>query len=194
MTRDEVLRALRASPPPLLEPPSPDREDGPAVRRAAVLVPLVDRAGGFTVVFGRRSRALKRHAGEVCFPGGRIEAGEDEADAALREAEEEVGLDPARVEIVARLDSCRAGSGYAIAPHVGLVRPPVILAPDGAEIEEAFEAPLRFLLDPANRRRETMRWRGAESRASVFEVGPRVIWGATAAMLENLLRILRGER
>ncbi len=194
MTRDEVLRALRAPPPPVLEPPPSDWEDGPADRRAAVLVPLVDRDDGFTVIFGQRSRTLKRHAGEVSFPGGRIEPGEDEVAAALREAEEEVGLDPARVEIVARLDSYRAGSGYAIAPHVGLVAPPLVLVPDGVEIEEVFEVPLRFLLDPANHRRESMHWRGVDRWYSVFEYGPRTIWGATATVLVNLLRILRGER
>ena len=194
MTRDEVLRALRAMPPPVLKPPPSDWKNGPADRRAAVLVPLVDRADGLTVVFGQRSKALKRHAGEVSFPGGRIEPGEDEVDAALREAEEEVGLDPARVEIVARLDTHRAGSGYAIAPHVGLVAPPLALIPDGTEIEDVFEVPLRFLLDPANHRRESMCWHGADRWYSVFEYGSHTIWGATATVLMNLLQVLRRER
>ncbi|MBN34517.1 MAG: coenzyme A pyrophosphatase [Rhodospirillaceae bacterium] len=180
--------------PPVIEPPLSDWEEGEAHRRAAVLVPLVDHDDGLTVIFGQRSKALRRHAGEVAFPGGRIEEGEDEIGAALREAEEEVGLRPEQVRIVARLDTHRAGSGFAMAPHVGLVGPPVDLVPDGVEIEEAFEVPLSFLLDPDNHRRESLFWRGADRWYSVFEYGPRYIWGATATVLVNLLQVLRGER
>ncbi|MBC6440902.1 MAG: CoA pyrophosphatase [Rhodospirillales bacterium] len=181
-------------PAPRLEAPRSDWEDGPAERRAAVLVPLVMHDDGLTVLFGQRSKALKRHAGEVAFPGGRIESGEGEVQAALREAEEEVGLVPAQVEVVARLDTHRAGSGYVIAPHVGFVAPPLALVPDGTEIEDVFEVPLGFLLDPANHRRESIYWRGADRWYSVFEYGPRYIWGATATVLVNLLEVLRGER
>jgi len=194
MTRDEVLAALKAMAPPVLTPPLSDWEEGEAHRRAAVLVPLVDHADGLTVIFGQRSKALRRHAGEVAFPGGRIEDGENEIEAALREAEEEVGLRPEQIRIVARLDTHRAGSGYAMAPHVGLVTPPVDLVPDGTEIEDAFEVPLDFLLEPANHRRESIFWRGADRWYSVFEYGPRYIWGATAHVLVNLLQVLRGER
>ncbi len=194
MTRDEVLDVLRVMAPPRLETPSSDWEDSPASRRAAVLVPLVDRTDGFTVIFGQRSKALRRHAGEVSFPGGRIEPGEDEIAAALREAQEEVALDPGRVEIVGRLDTHRASSGYAMAPHVGLVMPPIDLVPDGIEIEEVFEVPMTFLLEPRNHRRESLYWRGAERWYSVFEYGPHYIWGVTAAILVNLLEILRKER
>ena len=194
MTRDMVLGALARSGPPVLEAPPSDWEDGPPERRAAVLVPLVDRVAGLTVVFGRRSAALRRHAGEVAFPGGRIEEGEDEVAAALREAHEEVGLDPARVQVLCRLDTHRAGSGYAMAPHVGLVRPPLDLVPDGTEIEEVFEVPLAYLLDPANHERRCMVWRGACRWYSVFAYGQRTIWGATATVLVNLVEVLRGER
>jgi 8-oxo-dGTP pyrophosphatase MutT (NUDIX family) len=194
MTRDEVLAVLRAMAPPSLDPPKSDWEDGPAERRAAVLVPLVDHPEGLTVIFGQRSKSLRRHAGEVSFPGGRIEPGEDEITAALREAQEEVSLDPSQVQIVGRLDTHRAGSGYAMAPHIGLVTPPLALMPDGVEIEEVFEVPLTFLLEPGNHRRESLYWRGAERWYSVFEYGPHYIWGATATVLVNLLEILRKER
>lgn len=194
MTRDEVLAILRTMPAPRLDPPLSDWEDGPAERKAAVLVPLVDRMEGLTVIFGQRSKSLRRHAGEVSFPGGRIEQGEDEVSAALREAQEEVALDPRQVEIICRLDTHRAGSGFAMAPHVGLVTPPIDLVPDGTEIEEVFEVPLLFLLEPGNHRRESLHWRGAERWYSVFEYGPHYIWGATATVLVNLLEILRKER
>jgi 8-oxo-dGTP pyrophosphatase MutT (NUDIX family) len=193
MTRDEVVGVLAAMRAPVLDPPPSDWEDGPPLRRAAVLVPLVDRPGGLTVLFCQRSHNLARHAGEVSFPGGRIEEGESEVEAALREAEEEIALDPSRVAIHARLDTHRAGSGYAIAPLVGLVTPPIVLKPDGIEVDEAFEVPLDFLLEPSSHRRESMFWRGADRWYSVFEYGPRYIWGATATVLVNLLRVLRGE-
>ncbi|MBT5434071.1 MAG: CoA pyrophosphatase [Alphaproteobacteria bacterium] len=193
MTRDEVLNALRTMAPPVMAAPPSDWEDDPPERRAAVLIPLVDYDEGLTVVFGQRSKALRTHAGEVSFPGGRIEAGEGEVEAALREAEEEVGLDPARVRILARLNTHRAGSGFTMAPHVGLVTPPIDLVPDGTEIEDVFEVPLSFLLDPVNHRRESMYWRGADRWYSVFEYGPRYIWGATATVMVNLLQVLRRE-
>lgn len=191
MTRDEALAALAAMAPPRLATPA--RPGIPARgRRAAVLVALVDRVCGLTLLLARRSPMLKRHAGEVSFPGGRIEAGESEQQAALREAREEVGLDPARVRLLGRLDSHLAGSGYVMAPHVGLVTPPLALTPDGGEIEEVFEVPLAFLLDDANHRRESMRWRGRRHSYSVFDYGRHRIWGATAAVVANLLRVLRG--
>ena len=194
MTTPDVIAILRAMAPPVLEAPPSDWEEGPPVNRAAVLVPLVDHPEGMTVLFCQRSRHLRRHAGEVSFPGGRIEEGESEIEAALREAAEEIGLDPATVAIHGRLDTHRAGSGYAMAPVVGIVTPPLRLRPDGVEVDEAFEVPLGFLLDPANHKRETMFWRGADRWYHVWEFGPRYIWGATAMVLLNLLQVLRGER
>jgi len=194
MTGEEVLGLLRRLPDPVLEAPVSDWEERPPVRRAAVLVPVVVHPEALTLLFCQRSKALKRHAGEVSFPGGRIEEDEDETGAALREAEEEIGLDPATVTILGRLDTHRAGSGYSIAPVVGLVRPPLALTPDRSEIEEAFEVPLGFLLERANHRRETMFWRGADRGYHVWQFGDRYIWGATATVLDNLIRVLRGER
>ena len=193
MTRDAVIGALRAAPQPILDVPPSDWETEPVSKKAAVLVPLVDRDDGMSVIFGQRSERLNSHAGQISFPGGRIEdADADEAAAALREAEEEVALHPAQVEIIARLNTHRAGSGFAIAPLVGIVRPPVDLKPDGIEFIDAFEVPLDFLTDPKNHRRESMFWRGADRWYSVFEYEDRYIWGATAAILVNLIGVLKG--
>ncbi len=195
MTPDEVLSALCNMPRAQREPPQPAWAEGPVQRKAAVLVPLIDRReGAMAVVFGQRSPTLARHPGEVSFPGGRIEDDEDEATAALREAREEIGLESSRVQLLCRLDTQRAGSGYSIAPLVGLVTPPVALQPDGVEIVDAFEVPLAFLLDPANHRRARMVWRGERRWYSLFEYDSRTIWGATATIVVNLVEVLRGER
>jgi 8-oxo-dGTP pyrophosphatase MutT (NUDIX family) len=193
MTRDAVIDALKTAPAPVLDVPPSDWEPEPASKQAAVLVPLVDYREGMSIVFGQKADNLRTHAGQISFPGGRIEPGDDdEVAAALREAQEEVGIDPDRVEIVGRLNTHRAGSGYAIAPVVGIVEPPVTLRPDGVEVIDAFEVPLDFLIDPRNHRRESMFWRGADRWYSVFEYQDRYIWGATAAILVNLVAVLRG--
>ena len=193
MTRDAVIDALKTAPAPVLDAPPSDWEPEPANKQAAVLVPLVDYRQGMSIVFGQKADNLRSHAGQISFPGGRIEPGDDdEVAAALREAQEEVGIDPDRVEIIGRLNTLRAGSGYAIAPVVGIVEPPVTLRPDGVEVIDAFEVPLDFLIDPRNHRRESMFWRGADRWYSVFEYQDRYIWGATAAILVNLVAVLRG--
>lgn len=191
--RDAVIGALKAAPPPILAVPPSDWETDPVSKKAAVLVPLVDHPTGMRVIFGQRSDHLSSHAGQISFPGGRIEPEDvDEAAAALREAQEEVGLRPDQVEVIARLNTHRAGSGFSIAPMVGIVSPPVALRPDGTEFIDAFDVPLDFLTEPANHRRESMFWRGADRWYSVFEYQDRYIWGATAAILVNLIGVLRG--
>jgi 8-oxo-dGTP pyrophosphatase MutT (NUDIX family) len=168
-------------------PPSRD------LRPAAVLVPLIDRGAGMTVLLTRRTAHLSAHAGQIAFPGGRIEAHDRDANAAaLRETEEEVGLPRDHVTIVGRLDTYVTGTGFEITPVVGLVRVPFPLTIDPAEVAEAFEVPLDFVLDPKNHRRIE---RTVEHRRRVFFVLPfedRNIWGATAGMLVNLAEVLAG--
>jgi 8-oxo-dGTP pyrophosphatase MutT (NUDIX family) len=144
-----------------------------------------------TVLFTQRTTHLKSHAGQVSFPGGRAEPGDASLEfTALREAEEEIGLRPAAVEILARLPDYRTRTGFRVTPVIGLVTPPLELAPDPREVESVFEVPLAFLLDPRNRQRRTREFRGLSVGYYVFEYQDRVIWGATAGMLVNLYRML----
>ncbi len=163
------------------------------LRPAAVLVPLVDRAGGISVLLTQRTAHLSAHAGQISFPGGRIETSDHDAtDAALRETEEEVGLTRDHVTVIGRLDTYVTGTGFEITPMVGLVKVPFPLTPDPFEVSEVFEVPLSFVIDPNNHRRMT---RVFEDRTRVFFVLPyenRYIWGATAGMLVNLAEVLSG--
>jgi 8-oxo-dGTP pyrophosphatase MutT (NUDIX family) len=171
------------------EPNIPVRDD---LRAAAVLVPLVDRPDGMGVLLTLRNASLPHHAGQISFPGGRIEEGDASAAAtALRETEEEIGLARDSVEIVGRLDDYITGTGFLVAPIVGLVRPPYALRPDPAEVEAVFEVPLAHFLDPANHRRESRVFNGVERRFYAMPYGDKYIWGATAAMLMNLYDLLR---
>jgi 8-oxo-dGTP pyrophosphatase MutT (NUDIX family) len=162
-----------------------------ALRPAAVLVPLIDRPEGMSVLLTQRTPHLTAHAGQISFPGGRIEESDaDATDAALREAEEEVGLTRDHVTVIGRLDTYVTGTGFEITPVVGIVKVPFSLAIDPFEVSEVFEVPLSFVLDPKNHRR-TMR--DFEHRTRVFFVLPyegRNIWGATAGMLVNLAEVL----
>jgi 8-oxo-dGTP pyrophosphatase MutT (NUDIX family) len=166
------------------------KPDGPLVP-AAVLVALMDRADGLTVLLTRRNPGLARHAGQIAFAGGRFAPGEkDAAAAALREAREEVGLPPERVELLGRLDTYVTRTGFAVVPVVGLVDPPRTLALDAREVADAFEAPLAFLAEATNYRRETRTVEGVERHFYVVTWGPHRIWGATAGMLRNLAEVL----
>jgi len=163
------------------------------LRPAAVLVPLVDRAGGMSVLLTQRTAHLSAHAGQISFPGGRIETSDrDATEAALRETEEEVGLTRDHVTLIGRLDTYVTGTGFEITPLVGIVRVPFPLTPDPFEVAEVFEVPLSFVLDPNNHRRMT---RILDQRTRIFFVLPyenRYIWGATAGMLVNLAEVLAG--
>jgi 8-oxo-dGTP pyrophosphatase MutT (NUDIX family) len=158
---------------------------------AAVLIPVVAHAQALTVLFTQRTTHLRRHSGQVAFPGGRAEPGDASAEfTALREAEEEIGLPPASVEVLARLPDYRTRTGYRVTPVVGLLTPPLSLTPDPHEVAEIFEVPLEFLMDERNRQRRTREFLGQSVGYYVFEYQGRAIWGATAGMLVNLNRML----
>jgi 8-oxo-dGTP pyrophosphatase MutT (NUDIX family) len=157
------------------------------MRRAAVLVPVIDRPMALSVLFTRRTDHLHAHAGQISFPGGGAEQGDASPEAtALRETREEIGLDSSRVEILGRLPEYRTVTGYQVVPVVGIVRPPMELKPDAFEVAEVFEVPLAFLLDPANHRRESMKREGRIRQYYSVPYGHYYIWGATAGMLMNL--------
>ena len=163
----------------------PDR--GQPLTAAAVLVPLIDRAEGMTVLLTKRTDHLHDHAGQVSFPGGRIDPEDaDAAAAALREAEEEVGLARHRVDLIGRLDVYVTRTGFEVTPWVGLVAPPFDLRLDPFEVAEVFEVPLSFFLDPGNRRRESRVWQGQERFFYVYPWPGYHIWGATAGMIRSL--------
>ena len=167
-------------------------EGEPRVIPAAVLVPLIDRPGGMTVLLTRRTAHLKSHAGQVSFPGGRAEA--DDAtpeDTALRETEEEIGLARRHVRVLGRLGVRETGTGYRVAPVVGLIDPPLRLAPDPAEVAEVFEVPLSVVLDRTNYRFETRVQRGAARRFYALPYDGFHIWGLTARLLINLAEVLK---
>jgi len=170
---------------------------GEVYQPAAVLCPIAERTDGLVVHLVRRSRRLSRHAGQVAFPGGRIESGDrDSLDAALREAEEEIGLDPSMAEPVGCLPVYRTGTGFEIRTHVAFVPGSFVARPDGREIESAFTAPLGHLLDPANLRRMQPAEKGRVRSHYAVEWEGQVIWGATAALLKFLSDavLLSGER
>jgi 8-oxo-dGTP pyrophosphatase MutT (NUDIX family) len=158
---------------------------------AAVLIPIVSHVEGLTVLFTTRTTHLKSHSGQVSFPGGRVEPGDASAEfTALREAEEEIGLAAARVEILARLPDYHTRTGFRVTPVIGLITPPLELKPDPREVAEIFEVPLAFLLDARNQQRRTREFRGETVGFYVFEYQNRTIWGATAGMLVNLYKML----
>jgi 8-oxo-dGTP pyrophosphatase MutT (NUDIX family) len=164
-----------------------------ALRAAAVLVPLVERDDGLWVILTQRTPHLSAHAGQISFPGGRIEdADPGPIEAALRETEEEIGLPRDRVDLVGRLDTYVTGTGYEITPVVGLIRAPYPTEIDPFEVADVFEVPLSFVVDPGNHRRETRQ--AASGLMRTFFVLPyenRYIWGATAGMLVNLAEVLK---
>ncbi len=167
----------------------PGRSTG--LRPAAVLAVLTPRPDGLAVILTRRADHLSRHAGQVAFPGGRVDVGDGSlAAAALREAHEEIGLPPERVDVVGGFDAYETVTGYCVAPFVGLAPADFTPQPDPGEVAEVFEAPLRFLLDPANTRCEGRIWRGATRRYYAIEYEGRHIWGATAGMIAALRRRL----
>jgi len=162
-----------------------------ALRPAAVLVPLVDHAHGMSVLLTQRTAHLAAHAGQISFPGGKIEQHDaDPVAAALRETEEEVGLSRERVSVIGRLDTYVTGTGFEIAPIVGIVAPPFDLLIDPFEVAEAFEVPLAYILDRRNHQRVERESAGRRRCFFVLPFEGRNIWGATAGILVNLAEVL----
>jgi 8-oxo-dGTP pyrophosphatase MutT (NUDIX family) len=159
---------------------------------AAVLVPLVQREHGITVLLTQRTPHLANHAGQISFPGGRVDAGDGSAEeTALRETEEEIGLPRERVRVLGRLPTYYIPSGFKVTPVVGWVEPPFALQLDDFEVADAFEVPLAFFLDPDNHRLERGERNGRVREFFVMPYQGRNIWGATAGMLVTLYQALR---
>jgi 8-oxo-dGTP pyrophosphatase MutT (NUDIX family) len=186
---DRLRSALSAAPAePLL--PGDDYSAQQALVPAAVLVAITDRPEP-GLILTLRHADMRTHAGQVAFPGGRIDDGEDAQAAALREAWEELGLDPRQVEPIAALDPYRTVTGYAVTAVVGVVPPDLPLSPHEREVADWFEAPLAFVLDPANQQRHSALFEGRMRHYYRIDWNGRNIWGATAAMLVNLSRRLQ---
>ncbi|HZH47892.1 MAG TPA: CoA pyrophosphatase [Roseococcus sp.] len=161
------------------------------IKPAAVLVAVILHAGVPGILLTHRAAHLSTHAGQVSFPGGRMEPGETPEAAALREAAEEVGLDPRLPEIAGRMPRHRTGTGYVITPVVASVEPGFRLTCDPREVASAFELPVRVLLDPNAPRRESTIWKGQRREYWTWPHGEHRIWGATAAILVGLAQTLR---
>lgn len=165
----------------------------PAVRGnpAAVLIAITDRTAP-GIILTQRTETLRRHAGQVAFPGGRIDPEDNgPVDAALREAHEEIALPPSAVQVVGITDAYRTVTNYVVTPVIGVVPPDLDLRPSEAEVASVFEVPVDFLLDSANQREQVAEYQGRERRYYEILWQDRRIWGATAAMLVNLSRRLR---
>jgi 8-oxo-dGTP pyrophosphatase MutT (NUDIX family) len=157
---------------------------------AAVLVAITDRPEPGVILTVRREH-LRTHAGQIAFPGGRIDPGEDAVAAALREAQEEILLDPAAVEVIGTADRYRTVTEYLVTPVIGIIPPDLPLEPHEHEVADWFEVPLGFILDPANQHRRSALFQGRERHYYEIDWNGRRIWGATAAMIVNLSRRLK---
>ena len=191
MTLADRLRASLAMPTavPLLEGDLVEVRDQAWVP-AAVLIAITDRTEPGVILTVRREH-MRTHAGQVAFPGGRIDPGEDAAAAAVREAHEELGLDPNVLELVGEIEPYRTVTSYVVTPVIGVIPPDVPLEPHEHEVADWFEAPLRFVLDPANQHQRSALFRGRDRLYYEIMWGEQRIWGATAAMIVNLSRRLQ---
>jgi 8-oxo-dGTP pyrophosphatase MutT (NUDIX family) len=200
-TSSEFLRGcLLPAPPDLpLQPARSDFDLNPEMRpgatraldEAAVLLPIVRRSDP-TLLLTRRTEHLSRHAGQVSFPGGRVQPDDSSlAATALRETQEEVGIAEQLVRVAGFLEPYETGTGFAILPVVGLLEEGFVLAPDANEVAEVFEVPLAFLLDVRNLERRSGEWQGQRREYYAFQYGRHHIWGATAAIVVNFCEKLR---
>ena len=191
----EVLSAVPPGPDDPTSNPRGDHSldpDGSAVipppphRRAAVLVPVVARAEGLQLVLTQRSAHLRDHSGQVALPGGKIDPAETPREAALREAEEEIGLAPQAVRPLGYLDPYLSATGFLVSPVIGLVDPGARFRANPAEVAEIFEVPLTFLMDRARYELRSRAWQGRTRYFYALPFGERMIWGVTAGILNNL--------
>ena len=187
---DRLRAALSSAPamPPL-------EGDFPELRAkaeilAAVLIAITDRPDPGVVLTVRREH-MRTHAGQVAFPGGRLDRGEEPIAAALREAHEEILIAPDAVEVIGAIEPYRTVTGYVVTPVIGVIAPDLPITPHEHEVAEWFEAPLSFLLDPINQRRQSALFEGRERHYYEIVWNGRRIWGATAAMIVNLSRRLQ---
>ncbi len=195
LTKEEIERRLAQD-----LPPAPDANVLPRYRHppervptpAAVLVPLINRPAGLTVLLTQRAAHLHDHAGQISFPGGRVDEGDsNRAHTALREAEEETGLARDLIQLIGQLPEWDIQTGFRVTPVVGWIEPPVQFSPDPFEVAEVFEVPLSFLLNPDNHRRHSDVINGRQRHYYSMPYEGRNIWGATAGMLHMLYRLLR---
>lgn len=163
------------------------------LKPAAVLAPLIQRPEGWTVLLTQRTAEMPTHAGQIAFPGGRVQPDDPDLIAtALRETEEEVGLARAFVRPIGALDAYETVTGFHVTPIVALVSPGFCLRPDAREVADVFEAPLAFLMDPANHQRHERDWQGHKRAYYVMPWQNRFIWGATAGMIKSMYDRLYG--
>ena len=169
---------------------NPDLRDAivrDGLRDAAVLIPVVDRGEEASVILTKRTEKLRSHSGQISFPGGRLDATDPTPEhAALRETEEEIGLAPDFIEVVGRMPDYVSGSGFRIAPILSVVRPDFRLRINPDEVDDAFEVPLSFLMDPANHTRDSRIWQDKERFYYTMPFGERYIWGVTAGIIRTL--------
>jgi 8-oxo-dGTP pyrophosphatase MutT (NUDIX family) len=206
----EVLRAAFARLPPgkvsslpgiteVIDEPVPEEVRARLAngrRPAAVLIPLLQPAPDkpLRILLTQRTAHLRDHAGQISFPGGGLNPGESALAGALREAQEEIGLDPAHVDVFGQMPQYHTGTGFSVAPVIGFVQTPCSLIPDPGEVAEIFDVPLDFILDPRNIRQETRYYRGAWRSFLAIPWSGYYIWGATAGMLAQLSRIVHTDR
>lgn len=199
----DIVR-LRRAVRPLDEPPQPPGwnatefpelwSDNTPLRQAAVLLPVVCRDDALSMLFTRRNDTMRHHAGQISFPGGAMEAADSDAiAAALRETDEETGIKPHFIEAFGYLDCFDTISGFCVTPVIAIVRPGFVLQPDPAEVAEVFEVPLDVILEPGCMQRSEILWHGRGREIFEFHYDSKRIWGATAAILQNLLRRLEAQ-